>query len=202
MARWKRGGRPLRSTDQDQCAWGNRTVLTNSTESSVEEVFIEMRAQLTHIARRILRNPELAEEVVQDTYLRIAGGSRDRCVERPAAYCARAVRNMAFDYLRKQEHENDYRVHGLDVELLEVPSGSSPEGIVFERQAIQLIHKVLEGVSPRAREAFELYRVKGATQRQIAVQMGCALGVVNALIESPRLSWRPVGLSQATIMAV
>lgn len=155
---------------------------TKSIESSVEDVFIEMREQLGRIARRILRNAELAEEVVQDTYLRIAEGKCDRNVERPAAYCARAVRNMALDYLRRQQHENDYRIHDVDVELLDVPSGSSPEGIVFERQAILLFHKVLEGVSPRAREAFELYRISGATQRQIAVQMGCALGVVNALI--------------------
>lgn len=69
-----------------------------TTESSLEEVFIASRGHLVRIARRILRNPELADEAVQDTYLRIAEMRMEPGVARPLAYWSRAVCNMALDY--------------------------------------------------------------------------------------------------------
>lgn len=153
-----------------------------STDPSLEDVFIAARQPLVRIARRILRNAELADDAVQDAFLRIAQMPRSLHVERPVAYWSRVVRNIALDYLRRQEHENAYRVHGVDIESLEVAGGPSPEGAVLEWETVRLIDKALNGVSPKAREAFELYRIKGLTQRQIAARMGCALGLVNARI--------------------
>ena len=154
----------------------------NSTHSSLEDVFIASRAQLVRVARRILRNPELADEAVQDTYLRIAEMQSGAEIAKPAAYWTRAVCNMALDYLRRQERENTYRTHGVDVEAIEIPDSRSPERILFESQAIRLIDQALEEVPPKTRETFELYRIKGLTQRQIAEHMQCALGLVNARI--------------------
>lgn len=153
-----------------------------TTESSLEEVFIASRGHLVRIARRILRNPELADEAVQDTYLRIAEMRMEPGVARPLAYWSRAVCNMALDYLRRQERENAYRIHGVDVEAIEIPDSRSPERILFESQTVRLIDQTLDTVPPKTREAFELYRIKGLTQRQIAEHMQCALGLVNSRI--------------------
>jgi RNA polymerase sigma-70 factor (ECF subfamily) len=73
-------------------------VSLNPTHSSLEEVFIASRGQLVRVARRILRNPELADDAVQDTYLRVAEMRSDTEIARPAAYWTRAVCNMALDY--------------------------------------------------------------------------------------------------------
>jgi RNA polymerase sigma-70 factor (ECF subfamily) len=137
---------------------------------------------LVRVARRILRNPELADDAVQDTYLRVAEMRSDTEIARPAAYWTRAVCNMALDYLRRQERENTYRTHGVDVETLELPVRRSPERLLFESQAMRLIDQALDEVPPKTRETFELYRIKGLTQRQIAEHMQCALGLVNARI--------------------
>jgi RNA polymerase sigma-70 factor (ECF subfamily) len=89
---------------------------------------------------------------------------------------------MAQHYLRRQERENTYRTHGVDVETLEIPDSRSPERLLFESQAMRLIDQALDEVPPKTRETFELYRIKGLTQRQIAEHMQCALGLVNARI--------------------
>eukprot|EP01051_Picozoa_sp_SAG22_P021347 SAG22_NODE_4680_length_1193_cov_1.923218_1_plen_194_part_10 len=135
----------------------------NHTHSSLEEVFIASRGQLVRVARRILRNPELADDAVQDTYLRVAEMRSDAEIARPAAYWTRAVCNMALDYLRRQERENSYRTHGVDVETLEIPDSRSPERLLFESQAIRMIDQALDEVPPKTRETFELYRIKGLT---------------------------------------
>jgi RNA polymerase sigma-70 factor (ECF subfamily) len=68
------------------------------------------------------------------------------------------------------------------VETLEMPDSRSPERLLFESQAMRLIDQALDEVPPKTRETFELYRIKGLTQRQIAEHMQCALGLVNARI--------------------
>src|SRR5256885_127006 len=89
---------------------------------------------------------------------RVAEMRSDAEIAKPAAYWTRAVCNMALDYLRRQERENSYRTHGVDVETLEIPDSRSPERLLFESQAIRLIDQALDEVPPKTRETFELYR--------------------------------------------
>jgi RNA polymerase sigma-70 factor (ECF subfamily) len=62
-----------------------------------------------------------------------------------------------------------------------------------ERQAIHAIDKVLAGLAPRTRLVFELYRLEGLTQREIALRLGCALGLVNGLIAEAALAIKACG---------
>ena len=154
----------------------------NLIDVSLKEAFMAERAQLVRIARKILRNADLADEVVQDAFIRIAEGPCDRKVDRPVGYCCQIVRNLSLDYLRRRDREQDHVTREFDVELLEVACERSIERIVFEREAMVIVERVLLQMAPRKRQAFELHRMRGLTQRAIAQQMGCALGLVNAWI--------------------
>lgn len=157
--------------------------LPHSSEPSLAEVFIAHRPQLWRVARKIVNTSDLADDVVQDAYLKIADGPCVRQAERPIGYCCQVVRNMALDYCRRHRVEASYRTFDVDVELLDMPTtASTPDRMMCERQVITAIDKVLAGLSPRTRLVFELYRLEGLTQREIAARLGCALGLVNGLI--------------------
>jgi RNA polymerase sigma-70 factor (ECF subfamily) len=157
-------------------------MLSLTSESSLGDVFVANRAQLLHVARRIVRTTDLADDVVQDAYLRIADGACDRKVDKPMGYCCQVVRNLALDHCRRQSLEATYRTFDVDVETLDVPGPASPDRVMRDRQVVGLIEKALSALAPRTRVAFQLYRLEGLTQRDIAAQMGCALGLVNRLI--------------------
>ncbi|MGJ7611906.1 MULTISPECIES: sigma-70 family RNA polymerase sigma factor [unclassified Variovorax] len=157
-------------------------MLSLLSESSLGDVFVANRAQLMHVARRIVRTADLADDVVQDAYLRIADGACDRKVDKPMGYCCQVVRNLALDHCRRQSLEATYRTFDVDIETLDVPGPPSPDRLMRDRQVVRLIDQVLSRLPERTRLAFQLYRLEGLTQRDIAVQLGCALGLVNRLI--------------------
>jgi len=153
-----------------------------ASESSLGDVFVANRAQLWHVARRIVRTTELADDVVQDAYLRIADGACERKIDKPMGYCCQVVRNLALDHCRRQSLEATYRTFDIDVETVDVPGPSAPDTVMRDRQVVGLIEQALSQLPARTRVAFQLYRLDGLTQRDIAAQLGCALGLVNRLI--------------------
>ncbi|MBS78231.1 sigma-70 family RNA polymerase sigma factor [Variovorax sp.] len=152
------------------------------SEPSLGEVFIAHRAQLWRIARKIVNTPDLADDVVQDAYLKIVDGASVRLAEKPIGYCCQVVRNMALDYCRRHRVEANYRTFDVDVEVLEIPNVETPDRRMRERQVLHAIDRALAGLPPRTRLVFELYRLEGLTQREIAARLDCALGLVNGLI--------------------
>ena len=158
------------------------TMPVQSLECSLGEVFIANRAQLWRIARRIVTTADLAEDVVQDAFLKIADGTPERLAEKPLGYCCQIVRNMALDYCRRYRTECNYRTFDVDVEVVEMRNDQTPCRSLCERQVILAIDKALSELPPRTRQVFELYRLEGLTQREIAVRLDCALGLVNGLI--------------------
>ncbi|MGK6309822.1 sigma-70 family RNA polymerase sigma factor [Variovorax sp. DT-64] len=152
------------------------------SEPSLGEVFIVNRAQLWRIARKIVRTADLADDVTQDAYLKIVDGPCERQAERPFSYCCQVVRNLALDYCRRHTIEAAYRSFDVDVEVVEVPCVATPDRALRERRVIDAIDRLLGALPPRTRHAFELYRIEGLTQREIAQRLGCSLGLVNGLI--------------------
>jgi RNA polymerase sigma-70 factor (ECF subfamily) len=151
-------------------------------EPGLTHVFIENRARLRRIAQGIVRTPEQADDVLQDAYLKLAHGESPRQADRPLGYCSRVVRNMALDHCRKHSVEANYRSFDVEADDLDIPDMASPEQSMRDKQVICSIDRALGCVPAQTRQAFELYRLEGLTQREIALRMGCALGLVNAWI--------------------
>ena len=141
-----------------------------SSEPTLGEVFIANRAQLQRVAQKIVRTADLADEVLQDAYLKLADGAAVRDVHKPLGYCCQVVRNVAFDYHRHHSVEASYRTYCEDVELVSPPSNDAPE-------------RVLDALPARTRLAFEINRISGLTQREIGVRLGCSATLVNFMIK-------------------
>ncbi|MDP9901722.1 sigma-70 family RNA polymerase sigma factor [Variovorax ginsengisoli] len=167
---------------------------SHSPEPSLGEVFIANRAHLWRVARKIVNTADLADDVVQDAYLKLVDGPCMRHADRPIGYCCQVVRNMALDYCRRHRVEASYRTFDIDVEQLDMPAtAATPDRMMCERQVICAIDKVLAGLAPRTRMVFELYRLEGLTQREIAQRLGCALGLVNGLIAEAAMAIKTCG---------
>ena len=156
--------------------------------ATLEEVFIANRPQLRRIAQRIVGTPEIADEVTQDAYLKLITGGYDRDIEKPYCYCCQVIRNVARDHCRRQSTESIYRMHTSDGELPHVSGGCRPEQRLRERQVIAALGKVLDTLPAKTRRAFELYRLGGFTQRELAAEMGCSATLINFMIRDATLA--------------
>lgn len=157
--------------------------MSESPGQALGEVFIAHRAQLHRIAWRIVGAPEIADEVTQDAYLKLVEGACARVVDKPYCYCCQVVRNLALDHCRRQSVESTYRVHTDNGELPQVPGGSVPDQRLHETRVLHAIDLVLDALPPRTRHAFELHRLGGLTQREIAQRLGCSATLVNFMLK-------------------
>jgi RNA polymerase sigma factor (sigma-70 family) len=154
-----------------------------SQNSSLGEVFIAHRTQLRSVAQRIVGAADLAEDVVQDAYLKIVEGACAFQVERPLGYCCQVVRNMALDHYRRQSVESAHRVYVEDGELPQVAGGLAADRGLDERRMLVAIDRALDTLPPRTRLAFELFRLSGLSQREIGRRLDCSATLVNFMVK-------------------
>lgn len=153
------------------------------------DVFITHRAQLRSLAKRVVGTADLADEVVQDAYVRLAEGAGSGTrIERPYCYCCQVVRNIALDHCRRRSLEAKVHVQPEDGQVPDVPVSCSAAGRIDGWRMIQAIDRVLGTLPQRTRQAFELFRLGELTQREIAARLGCSATLVNFMVKDARLA--------------
>lgn len=160
-------------------------------ESNVEltGVFIAHRSQLRHAAMKIMGTPEQADDVVQDAYVKVAETTGIFHIKQPLAYLFQLVRNLAIDRYRQLVLES--RFFAGEDEGLHVPAVSgTPEAVAVNKQELRLVADALARQPERTRRAFELYRLGGHTQREVADQLGVSATLVNFMIRDAMSSCR------------
>jgi len=159
--------------------------------TGLQQHFIGQRQRLREAAQRILGCPHRADDVVQDAYLKIREvQEQENCpIRQPQAYLMRIVRNLAIDRHRRCRFECDVFAEeeaGKDIH----EEAQGPEAIAIGRQTLVLVSQALDGLPARTRRAFELYRLTGLSQREIASELGISVTLVNFLIRDAQASCR------------
>ena len=161
----------------------------NQHGQTLVEVFLEHRPQLRSVARKIVGSSDVADEVVQDTYVRLAeGGGAGTCVDKPYSYCCQIVRNLALDHCRRRSLEAKVWVDNEGGRAPEASVHCAMSARVDGQRMIRAVDEVLSTLPPRTRQAFELFRLGDMTQRDIAERLGCSATLVNFMVRDARLA--------------
>ena len=83
---------------------GLLAAVANGDEAAFERLYEATRAKLYGVLLRILGRPELADEVMQETYLKIwkMAGKFDPSIASPITWMVAMARNRAIDIVRKK----------------------------------------------------------------------------------------------------
>ena len=155
-------------------------LMTTCTE--IRHQFILSRSQLRDAAARILGCRQRAEDVVQDAYLKLVDSMDELEIKNPLAYLFQLVRNLAIDRHRRSVFE--LQVFSPEEEGLNVGSlAATPEAQAIHSQHLGMVSRALGSLPERTRSAFEMHRLGGKTQREIATQMGVSTTLVNFMIK-------------------
>jgi RNA polymerase sigma factor (sigma-70 family) len=116
------------------------------------------------------------DEVIQEAYARLWAGEPDRILNVRAYFfvTARHVVGEAFRRARIVSIETMADLDGLNI----VDNDGGPERHVSGRQELERLRQVLERLPPKCRQAFELRKFEGLSQRDIAARMGIAESTV------------------------
>ena len=133
-------------------------------------VINQHRAELIRFIARKLGTAEMAEDILQDAYLRLQHYPTLTEIENPRAFIFRIVANLVIDYQRKcsqrMVHENDEEVlHSL------VDNNAEPDEQCLTLQRLDIINLALAQLPDKCREAFYLHRIEGYSHTEIAQQL-------------------------------
>ncbi|AVJ30408.1 sigma-70 family RNA polymerase sigma factor [Achromobacter spanius] len=151
-----------------------------TTRDTLAALYQTHRRQLLHTAARILGSRDLANDVVQDTYLKLLERPAPADLREPAAYLFQTVRHLSIDYHRRRVFEANLFASQEDGQ--HAVSDAVAEDAAVSHQALALAADALARMSARTRRAFELHRLEGCTQRDVARELGVSATLVNFMI--------------------
>jgi len=124
------------------------------------------------LAVRIVRDPDLAEDAVQDAFLSAWRSSRTYRTQGGSArsWILMLVHRRAVDLVRREERR---AAAPLDELSLVGEPDSTPDGLERAR-----VRAALGALPPRERQALVLAYFGGLTQREVAARLGIPLGTV------------------------
>ncbi len=131
------------------------------------------------LARRILTEETLAQDVVQEVFLSLwrDAGRFDAGRGTVAAYLLSMTHHRAVDVVRREERLRRWRTSDDDLEL-EADPGPGVEEEVEAAERRSEVRAALAALAPAQREALLLAYFGGYTQREIAALAGVPLGTV------------------------
>jgi RNA polymerase sigma factor (sigma-70 family) len=132
------------------------------------------------LARRILTDGTLAQDVVQEVFLSLWRDARrfDAGRGTVATYLLSMTHHRAVDAVRREENLRRWRTTDEALELEPDPKANSVEDEVESAERRAKVRAALAVLPPAQREALLLAYFGGYTQREVAALVGAPLGTV------------------------
>ncbi|MGC3984440.1 MAG: sigma-70 family RNA polymerase sigma factor [Pseudorhodoferax sp.] len=148
---------------------------------SLQSAFAAWRLPLLRFLQRKLGNASDAEDMVQESFIRLAAAERGgTVVERPRQFVFRIAANLACDHLRHAARSQVLFDADEDdgARAAAAPTVANPAARVEHRQLLALLERAIGELPQRQREALVMSRFEGLTQDAIAARMGISRRMV------------------------
>jgi RNA polymerase sigma-70 factor (ECF subfamily) len=147
-----------------------------------EEVYRATHSKLFAVSLRIVRERQLAEEVLQDSFVAIWNHASDyaQAKSAPTTWMTAIVRNRSLDVLRRGAHETEDVDEVLALNL--VDESASPARDVEAGEQAHGIRDCLEELEAEQRQSIALAFFHGLSHSELALHMRKPLGTVKTHI--------------------
>lgn len=133
--------------------------------------FLAMRPLLEARVRRQLGSKALAEDILHDSWLKLAAIDDEMRIDNPAAYISQTVHNTALSHIRKEGRRAE-----IDAEIEQIlwsgTDPNTPERTTIARDLLRAVQAELDALPEKTRSIFLMNRIDGISHRQIAEKFG------------------------------
>jgi RNA polymerase sigma factor (sigma-70 family) len=149
--------------------------------AAVDDLYERFRRPAFALARRILADDALAEDVLQEVFLSVwrEPAGFDRARGSVASWLLAVVHHKAVDAVRREESQRRRQTLAEEDMALSTPTATREvEEEAWSRVVAQQVRTALGALSSTQREALTLAYYGGYTQREVAALTGAPLGTV------------------------
>lgn len=173
--------------------------MTHVTGNELAAYFAEYRAEIYRFLMRVVECEHTAQDLTQDTYLRLIDHRQEHVIENPRAYIYRIANNLALDYLRAQKRRGPVLDHTELPEIIDEHESrtANPQNILLDQQQLALLDTVIQALPKTTQDVFIRSRFLGQTHEQIAKELGISKSwvekkIIEALSQCRQALDRPV----------
>lgn len=140
------------------------TGLKNKDKTAFDFVFSYYYTGLCAYARRWVNDPNVAEDLVQDFFVRLwTNSSTIEITSSLKSYFFTSIKNRAINHLKHDKIEEKFGVHAVNMSTYEYSNWEFTES-----ELLELIELGMQKLPPRCREIFTLSRFGGKDNGEIA----------------------------------
>ena len=150
-----------------------------SDNASRLQLYLHHRAALINYAKAVVGEHMLAEDVVQDAFLRFVEPS-DQALEQPVAYLYRIVRNLALDTRRRAGTES--RQQHSPPQWTQPGQTQSPEQQALQQEDLNRVAASFARLPEQMRVAVQMHRLGEYTLQQIATHLSVSVSTAHRLV--------------------
>lgn len=139
-------------------------------EISFRNDVLPLKDKLFRLALRITLNREEAEDIVQDTLIKV-WNSRDKWQQLDSieAYSLTIARNLSLDRIKKMENQNgsleDEKTERLD-------ATSNPSERMIQKDKLDIVKRMIDELPEKQRSCIQLRDIEGKAYKDIALILG------------------------------
>lgn len=132
---------------------------------------LPLKDRLFRLALRITLNPAEAEDVVQETMMKVWSRRNNwDTIDNIETFCLTICRNLALD---KTRHMGNHTLSlDLETEPTDQSNHSNPEEQTMQRDRIQLVRRLIDQLPEKQRSCMQLRDIEGKSYKEIADIMG------------------------------
>ena len=134
---------------------------------------LPLKDKLYRLALRITLNHAEAEDVVQETMMKV-WNKRDTwaAIDSIEAFCLTTCRNIALDKLKRADNNNQTLDTAHGNEPADSSYTSNPQALIMQQDRMMLVKAIIDRLPEKQRTAMQLRDFEGKTYREIALIMG------------------------------
>ncbi|MBX3536670.1 MAG: sigma-70 family RNA polymerase sigma factor [Chelatococcus sp.] len=155
------------------------TITTREVQDDLMSVYIRKWKVLRGLLKRHTGSHELAEDALQETWLRLVGmKSEPTAIQDRQAFILRVAGNIAIDLLRREKRHSSRCIS--DEALLKALADSypSPETSAIDRDQLRFLALVLAQLPAKPCAALLMNRCDGLSHSEIAGRLGVSESMV------------------------
>ncbi|AZC20220.1 MULTISPECIES: RNA polymerase sigma factor [Pseudomonas] len=150
------------------------------SQTHFNHVFLTQRTSLLRTLERMVNNHSTAEDLLQETYLRVTRALAERTITHLEPFVFQTARNLALDHLRARRIQDRTLLEDVPQQVLESVAAptSSAEDAAHAEQLLERLNLSLGQLSTRQQRIFILSRLHGQSYQEIADELGVSPSTV------------------------
>lgn len=153
--------------------------ISQSDENAFTELYVFFDKRLVHFATGLVRSKEIAEEIVEDVFIRVWNRRVNlNDIENIAVYLYVSVKNQALNILSKKARE----LVTAPFDYLEIftPFAADPQDLMITSEMMIKMQQAVEALPPRCKMIFKLVREDGLKYKDVSAILNISVNTIDA----------------------